>query len=270
MSSFYNSLPFKDWTDYIFPWQYNHNLQHFGNGALSGMVGLLISHPFDTIKTCIQDNKKMPMNIKGLYRGVTSPFFGVGFEKAIVFGTYTNTANYMFQQGYSHGFVNAFAGALSGFAASFVVTPIERIKILRQTDNKIALKDLHPNYLFRGLSATFTRETPGFAIYFSVYEGMKKHYYTNQDKEIPWYCSFLIGGLSGAISWVFIYPQDCIKTKMQANKEDHKKTFSKTAKLIWKEGGIKGLYKGFHFALMRAVPLHAGTFMTMEMLKRYN
>ena len=44
----------------------------FANGFISGTVGILISHPFDTIKTCIQDNK--PVNfgysdhyIKDLY-----------------------------------------------------------------------------------------------------------------------------------------------------------------------------------------------------------
>lgn len=270
MSNLLEVFVAKDYIDSWIHWKMNDNLKHFQNGALSGMVGVFISHPFDTIKACIQDGKKVPLSFRGLYRGIMSPFFGVGFEKAIVFGTYTNTANCMLERGYHYGIVNAVAGGLSGFAASFIVTPIERVKILRQTNQKVGMRDLHPNYLFRGLSATFTREMPGFAIYFSVYEGMKKHYYTDCGKEIPAYCSFLIGGLSGAVSWIFIYPQDCIKTRMQANQETHKKKFSETAKLMWKEGGIKGLYRGFHFALMRAVPLHAGTFMTMEMLKKYN
>ena len=36
---------------------------------------------------------------------------------------------------------------------------------------------------------------------------------------------------------------------------------------IHKSGGYIGFYKGFHFALMRAVPMHATAFMTMEICK---
>ena len=246
-------------------------IKHFLNGALSGMVGLLISHPFDTIKTCIQDNKPVKYNLRSLYRGVLSPFFGVGLEKAIVFGTYTNTAHYLKTQQMNDIYINSIAGGLSGLSASFVVTPIERIKILLQTGTRIQWKGINFSYLFKGLSATFTRETPGFAIYFSVYEGMKKHNYTDYNQNIPWYMSFLYGGLSGAIAWVFIYPQDCIKTKLQAcNDHCNKKSFIDISKELYKAGGLKIFYRGFHLALMRAVPLHAGTFMINELLKKYS
>lgn len=239
------------------------------NGALSGMVGILLSHPFDTIKTCIQDKKPIQYNLRSLYRGFFSPFFGVGLEKAIVFGTYTNTSNYLRKNEMTDMFIHPIAGGLSGLAASFVVTPIERIKILLQTGNQVQWKGINYSYLFRGLSATFTRETPGFAIYFSVYEGLKKHNYTNHNRDIPWYMSFCYGGLSGAIAWIFIYPQDCIKTKMQASNEN-KKNFRDTAIELYKEGGLKIFYRGFHLALMRAIPLHAGTFMINEILKKIN
>ena len=34
-------------------------------------------------------------------------------------------------------------------------------------------------------------------------------------------------------------------------------------------GGLKIFYRGFHFALMRAMPLHVGTFATIELLKKH-
>jgi len=40
-------------------------------------------------------------------------------------------------------------------------------------------------------------------------------------------------------------------------------------KEILQDGGYRGLYRGFHFALMRAIPLHATAFMTMEFCKKY-
>ena len=241
--------------------------ESFLNGLIGGTVGISLSHPFDTIKTCIQDNKPVNLTIRSLYKGFIPPLFGVGFEKAIVFGVYTNAYNYLGKYSNHDIFNNIVSGSLAGLSASFVVTPVERIKILLQTNKQIS-KELSFNYLFRGLSATFTREVPGFAIYFNVYEGLKRHMYTNKNIEIPLYSSFLFGAVSGSASWCFIYPQDCIKTRMQANLECNK-TFSQVVKEIYKEGGLKIFYRGFHFALMRAVPLHSGTFATIEFLKKY-
>lgn len=236
------------------------SFKHFIHGAISGAVGVTMSHPFDTIKTCIQDKKPKPTNFKGLYRGFTSPLFGVGLEKSIVFGVYTNTKKAFEKNSLSV----PIAGAVSGFCASFIVTPVEKIKILLQTGQQVKMNQLTPKYMFQGLSATFTRETLGFAIYFSFYESMKRKLYQNNITTLG---SFVLGGLSGSLAWCFIYPQDCIKTRMQAHSKNNK--FLKVVKDIYTEGGLGRFYKGFGFALMRAVPLHAGTFMTMEMLKKY-
>lgn len=63
-------------------------------GAVSGMVGLTMSHPFDTIKSNIQSNVKVHtkqlMNIKYLYKGYFPPLVGMCFEKSLVFGTFFN------------------------------------------------------------------------------------------------------------------------------------------------------------------------------------
>lgn len=245
----------------------DYGFKSFLNGAISGMVGITMSHPFDTIKTCIQDNKPVKLGIRALYKGFVPPLFGVGFEKAIVFGVYSNTFNYVCNFTSNDITKNTIAGAFSGLTASLVVTPVERIKILLQTNQKVSIGQFTPKYLFRGLNATFTRETPGFAIYFNVYEGLKKNIYINKNQEIPVFSSFLFGGLSGSAAWIFIYPQDCIKTRMQANTQCTKSFLQVTGE-IYQEGGFKIFYRGFHFALMRAIPLHAGTFMTFEYLKK--
>jgi hypothetical protein len=66
----------------------------------------------------------------------------------------------------------------------------ERIKIMKQTQQHISFKQyFNPNFMFKGLSATFTREVPGFAIYFSTYEGLKSHFYKDNDISIISYPS---------------------------------------------------------------------------------
>ena len=104
-------------------------------------------------------------------------------------------------------------------------------------------------------------------VYFAVYNFLKEK--TLQRKsEINFMESFSYGALAGSSAWVFIYPQDRIKTHMQALK-DRKISFGEGFREILKDGGYKGFYRGFHFALMRAIPLHATAFITMEMCKKY-
>jgi hypothetical protein len=236
-------------------------MRNFGYGYMAGMAGIVASHPFDTIKTNIQKKQIVNYNIRNLYKGVAAPLFGVGLEKAIVFGTYETSKKYT-----NSDFIS---GGLAGLTASFVVTPFERIKILLQTNQTLEKQMLNRRFLFQGLSATFYRETPGFAIYFSTYNYLKNVIQQKgKEEQIRPLDSFLIGAFSGCASWIFIYPQDRIKTHLQACKERHL-GFTEGCKEVLNDGGYRGLYRGFHYALMRAIPLHATAFMTFELCKKY-
>jgi len=232
-------------------------LQNYLNGWISGVNAILISHPIDTIKTNIQEKKQINFKFRSLYLGLSAPLLGVGLEKAIVFGTYEETMKYTNN--------HAISGAIAGLSASFIVTPFERVKILLQTNQTISKDMITPRFLFQGLSSTFYRETPGFAIYFTTYNALKN---AKSDVNISVVNSFTFGAIAGSVSWLFIYPQDRIKTHVQALK-DRKLGFFGGFKEILKEGGYRGFYRGFHFALMRAIPLHATAFMTYELCKIY-
>lgn len=241
------------------------NYKHFISGWISGISAIIVSHPIDTIKTNIQERKPVNYGFRSLYRGLAAPLVGVGLEKAIVFGTYESTIPYTGS--------NVWSGAMSGLAASFIVTPFERMKILLQTNQKV----LGSGNIFQGLSATFYRETPGFAIYFATYNYLKEKrnslfleycFHKDDVPDITSLEAFTFGGLSGCSAWLFIYPQDRIKTHVQACR-DKKMGFHDGLKEVLKDGGYRGLYRGFHFALMRAIPLHATAFMTMELCKKY-
>lgn len=247
----------------------HYNIKDFVNGAISGAFGVTISHPIDTAKTCLQNKKPIPPSVNALYRGIIPAVYGVGFEKAIVFGTYNNTYKFLQKNNINNDLLNPISGALSGLTASLVVTPTERLKILSQSGKDIKVSDLKLSNLYRGISATFTRETPGFAIYFTVYNFLKDNY-IKQYNELPLHKSFIYGGVAGAVSWFGIYPQDVVKTRMQTYTGNDKLTFVKTARTLYQMDGIRGFFRGFHFALMRAIPLHAGTFMMMEVMQKYN
>ena len=236
---------------------------HYVKGAISGMFGILISHPVDTIKTHLQTHKNLNMfQFKSvhLYRGIISPLLGVGLEKSLVFGTYNYCRNNKLNIPIS--------GAISGFVASLIVSPYERIKILRQNQTNFKMSEcMKPSFLFKGLSATFTREVPGFAIYFSTYEYLKNKFYTSQNKDIDVLASFVFGGISGSNAWIFIYPQDRIKTIIQSN-TNSKMNIMDLIKTTYQNGGLRQFYSGFSMAIARAILLHSGTFCMMEILSK--
>jgi solute carrier family 25 carnitine/acylcarnitine transporter 20/29 len=246
--------------------------KNFQYGLISGLTAIVVSHPIDTIKTNIQESKPIVYRIKNLYKGLSAPLLGVGLEKSIVFGVFETTKP--FTQS------DVISGGLSGLAASFVVTPFERIKILFQTNQggwKFISQNLNRKFMFQGLSATFYRETPGFAIYFSVYNYLKDNrlkfanalnLHKDMPNQITMIESFCYGAISGSTAWIFIYPQDRIKTHIQAI-SNRNVGFVNGFREILSDGGYRGLYKGFHFALMRAIPLHATAFVTMEFCKEY-
>jgi len=236
--------------------------QYYFKGAISGMTGILLSHPIDTVKTHIQTGRTLrdfQPGIRNLYRGLLPPLAGVGLEKAIVFGTY-NYCNKQLDN-------IPVSGAIAGFSAAVIVSPYERLKILKQNNTHINRQELSIKFLFRGLSATWTREIPGFAIYFSVYESLKYRNHTQYGREIGYVNSFFYGGISGVSAWIFIYPQDRIKTILQSSRSSGI-GINKIILDIYNAGGLRHFYSGFSWAVARAMLLHSGTFCMMEFLCR--
>jgi len=248
------------------------DISYFGCGACSGMFGVLLSHPFDTIKT-IKQNVRKDQNIqkiqytpKFLYRGLLPPLIGVGIEKSIVFGVYHNFSLFL-KKYIQPQYIPTISGFVAGVIISPIIGPIEHIKILLQSrndnvNNKISIFSKH---LFRGTGATLTREPLGFAIYFTVYENIKS--IIEKKRNFGAIETFFTGGFTGGFSWILIYPQDRIKTNIQ-NDYTNKSTYIGVAKQIYTHEGFKGFYKGFQYALLRAIFLHAGAFSMMELLQR--
>jgi solute carrier family 25 carnitine/acylcarnitine transporter 20/29 len=229
-------------------------------GIFGGLSGTLISHPFDTIKTRIQTgvspNIKSAIRIGKLYSGLTPPLIGIIIEKSIVFGFYDHAKK--------NNFNNFWSGIISGFMSTLIITPIDKLKINLQ--NKKTIMDLK---LYHGFIPTVFRDTPGFGIYFSTYNYLLDKYHNKTTDKLTFYDLtkiFLFGASSGLCAWIFIYPSDLIKTNIQY----YNTNIFDTCKIIWnKNNNIKLLnfYKGFSYAILRALPLHGGVFLGYELSK---
>jgi len=92
------------------------------------------------------------------------------------------------------------------------------------------------------------RDVPGWAIYFSTYDLLKRQV----DQENRFYSFWVInaGGIAGITASLYGIPFDMIKTKQQVN--DSKINSRSVFLSICKQSGMRGFFRGATPLLMRA------------------
>src|SRR5579862_9453729 len=224
-------------------------MHQFTAGFLSGVLGTIVGHPFDSIKVASQVNQSNGFfhncrwiygeyGFMGFQKGLMSPLVSRSLIKGSLFSSYgySNTFLESYLTPYTRMFVSGmFAGAVS----SLFCSPMELIKISKQRDHSILqlINEHGAKILMKGLTQTFIREIPFNGIYFPLYHYLKDR--------VP-----MAGGLTGVITWTLVYPLDVIKTLHQVPNN----TVSVTQ--LWSQRGIKGFYNGLSATLVRAFPVH--------------
>lgn len=250
---------------------------------MGGCAGILVGHPFDTVKVhlqtqdfrnpkyrstfhCFQSIIKKE-SFSGLYRGMSSPLGGVAIINAIVFGVYGNVQRRM---AHPESLTSHFmAGALAGLAQSFVCSPMELAKSRVQIQNSAAAYSSPLQCLlqiartegirgvYRGLGITVAREMPGLGVYFVSYEMLTR---TTSSEPISTLHVLLAGGLAGSISWVAIYPLDVLKSRLQVDSSGRYQGLLDCYRQSIREEGYSFLARGLNSTLLRAFPMNAATF----------
>ncbi|XP_043470676.1 mitochondrial basic amino acids transporter [Leptopilina heterotoma] len=251
-------------------------------GCLGGCAGILVGYPLDTVKVHIQtqdhNNPKYKGtwhcfrslmakdSIHGLYRGMSSPMAGVAAVNAIVFGVYGTTHRTFAES--EHLGIYFLAGASAGMAQTPVCSPIELAKTrlqLQNSDNRSGplkcLKDIYKREgsrgLFNGLGITLVREIPSYGIYFLTYEALTRS--SSPNGISTWYM-LLAGGLAGTASWVFTYPVDVVKSRIQADTVGKYNGALDCLEKSIKSEGVTSLFRGLNSTIIRAFPTNAVTF----------
>ena len=162
-------------------------------------------------------------------------------------------------------------GGTSGAIAKTLAAPIERVKLLLQTqENNPKLRE-RPytgivncfqrcvaeegfTSLWRGNWANVLRYFPTQAINFSVKDAINRTLLHGVDPKVEkgsyFLRSLLSGGLAGSFSLIFVYPLDFARTRLGADigKEAGERQFNglfDCCRQIMKKDGIAGLYQGF-------------------------
>ena len=169
------------------------------------------------------------------------------------------------------------AAGFSGFFTSFLVAPVERVKVMMQAQQQSSvtytneleciqavLKQEGWNGLFlRGLGPTMLREVPSYAIYFVVYRVLMNSFEGNLGSAAPLLC----GAISGCACWIPVYPIDVVKTLVQ-NTEGGKSSESAidVAIQLYKDEGIQVFFNGLTPKMLRASVNHAVTFWVYDLV----
>lgn len=283
----------------------------FGAGCVGGIAGVIVGHPFDTVKVRLQtqDCKNIRYtgtinclmttvrneSVFGLYKGMSSPLAGIAFVNAIVFGVYGNVQR--LQKDPNNLVSVACAGSMAGLVQSIISSPTELIKLRMQlqednvrpppkgfnTQNLQLSKqtDVLAKYrspvdcmlkihrsegfrgLYRGFGITVCREIPGFGIYFASYEAMMKLCSSSNSKNNN-LVIMMAGGMSGIFSWVFTYPLDVVKSRVQADCSGRYRGALHCFLLSYHTDGLPSFFRGLSSTIIRAFPTNAAVFFAVS------
>lgn len=195
-------------------------------------------------------------------------------------------------------------GAFSGVFTSFVLTPVELVKCKIQvpadkgtTATRRAplrpmavIKDVYRQEgikgFWHGQMGTLIREAGGCAAWFGSKETTSNFFLrhnlkkakTQAEKDgilanpLPLWQQALAGASAGVAYNFLFYPADTIKSRMQTSPVGNslvKRSFVAEGAALWKEAGLKGLYRGCGITCLRSAPSSAFIFMVYDGLKKY-
>jgi len=257
-------------------------------GSVAGAAGLVVGHPFDTIKVRLQTSQVyngvihcfrkivFEEGVRALYKGMMAPMASVSAMNAVFFGAYTGVLqridNDLDTPKISSTYI---AGTASGLLAGFISGPTELIKCRLQVSstpgkksgsNLTVIKHIVRTEglagMGRGLGITVCRELISCGFYFSTYEWMIQWFrgpHKRVDELTPFHM-ILAGGISGMLSWGINYPVDVVKSRIQIDGMNGPREYTSSYHCFQSMKamtGWSGLYRGVSATLMRAFPTNA-------------
>ncbi|XP_023180761.1 mitochondrial carnitine/acylcarnitine carrier protein isoform X3 [Xiphophorus maculatus] len=182
---------------------------------------------------------------------------------------------------------NFFAGGFGGVCLVFAGHPLDTIKVRLQTQPKPkpgesllyagtldcfkkTLAKEGVKGLYKGMAAPIIGVTPMFAVCFFGFGLGKKLQQRTPDDILTYPQLFAAGMLSGVFTTAIMTPGERIKCLLQIQASSGEVKYAgpmDCVKQLYKESGIRGIYKGTALTLMRDVPASGMYFMSYEWLK---
>lgn len=224
-------------------------------GFAQGVVRVLISYPFDYVRTHLQAGttntwRSIPLGAAA-YRGVSIPLLTIPIDRALQFGIYERCQ----RRGYSQmasSFLATLLSSVYSVPANFLQTQV-MLNSKRQAKDQVALT--FANMSFRGYGADTARAFASSFLYLSTY-GLLRN---NVPQEHHNY--FLFGVASSSIMWSVVYPLDTLRVLRQTATR-HTSYIS-----LLRQHSCRGLYRGLPLVLARSVPSSGFGMLTYEFMR---
>jgi solute carrier family 25 (adenine nucleotide translocator) protein 4/5/6/31 len=192
--------------------------------------------------------------------------------------------------------INFLAGGVSGAFAKTCTAPIERVKLLIQTQDanpkiisgevarytgivdcfKRVSAEQGVKAFWRGNLTNIIRYFPTQAFNFAFKDGIKAMF-PKADKNTEFAKFFMInmasGGLAGAGSLLIVYPLDYARTRLASDVGAGKQQFNGLVDCITKTmkvGGVSSLYNGVGVSVVGIIPYRGVYFGLFDTLSGYN
>lgn len=229
---------------------------------------------------------------RGLFRGLGPNLVGVAPSRAIYFWSYSTTKKGLNRRlpkpNRDTPFVHVVSAASAGFVSSCLTNPIWLVKTRLQLDRSRAggvasvIKNIYSEQGIRGFWKGVTASWWGISetiIHFVIYEFLKKSLAEYQqkkkgsDKTMMDFAGFMLcGATSKTCATCVAYPHEVARTRMRESGRKYR-SFWQTLKLVNKEEGRRGLYRGLGTQLIRQIPntaiMMATYELTVYMLTKY-
>jgi len=279
----------------------------FLSGSVGAATSVYVGQPLDTLKVKMQTFPELYPNlrvcfqrtwekeglVRGLYAGTVPSLAANIAENSILFAAYgacqklMATALNVKKVEELSVYANGFSGFLAAFWSSLALCPTELVKCRLQAHREsyssqgrdpprigpyqltkeILRTDGVPG-MFRGLTATFTREMPGYFFFFLAYEATREALRNpGQTKDdIGALKTVIAGGVAGVTLWTIIFPADVIKSRLQVS--GGTTPMLKLMSDIYRTEGLLALYNGLGPTVLRTFPATGALFLAYETSKK--
>ena len=263
-------------------------------GSIAGALGVGVAYPLDTIKTKQQLNVESNFvysnspsskvvstvavvslpelglfstiadiwkssGFEGFYGGVQTSMIGQAVTKATAFSVNTAALEAHYDLVY--------AAAVAGLVTAFLAVPVDRIKVLMQTNSFKTEFDCYRSImdteglkglLFTGLVPTLFREVPAYTIYFFLYDALMPF----ATETLGFVAPAVSGAIAGAVCVIPVHPVDVVKTNVQHSATDWQDVVAN----IYECHGFEGFWEGLLPRMGRAAINHSVTFTVYDFL----
>jgi len=209
--------------------------------------------------------------VRALWKGFVPQLLVSAPYSVIMFGTYQSlkppTPTHPREHTFSQLGGCFIAGAASGVAVTVVHNPLELWRVRVQTHLPLGssgnqaharttgsvLRGLvaRPWQLGRGASMTLAENVLGNGVFFGSNEALRQ---VVRSRHSSWTAELLVGGLTGVIFQLVVYPADLVKARLMTQDGAHA---TQVARQILSADGVAGLYRGMSVALLRAFAINA-------------